>query len=165
MYPIPCRSLLISSLYIFRYIHSRNKVKLSGKRNERSNDEKTSLSIPIQKLLILTKFIQFQFSLPSSNVYISFLLIRNIVVSAQMSRFSYQNLIIQYIEFLSATSPINVFSSFLNSIRSFFIDVFEHFNPIIDVTIDNHGRWFIDWQHDRALIGFINETRGKRWIN
>lgn len=42
------------------------------------------------------------------------------------------------------------FCSFLNSFRSFFIDVIEHFNPIItrlnDVTIDNHDCW----SNDRA---------------
>lgn len=128
------------------------KVKLSGKRKERSNDEKTSLSIPIQKPLILTKYIQFQFSLPFPNVYISFLLLDEISLFLYKCQgFLYQNLIIQYIEFLSATfiplhpSPINpFFCSFLNSFRSFFIDVIEHFNPIItrlnDVTIDNHDR-------------------------
>lgn len=98
------------------------KVKLSGKRNERSNDEKTSLSIPIQKPLILTKFIQFQFSLPFPNVYISFLLLNEISLFLYKCQgFLYQNLIIQYIEFLSATfiplhsspSPINPFFLFV----------------------------------------------------
>lgn len=164
-------SLLIPSLYIFHYIHSRRKVKLSGKRNERSNDEKTSLSIPIQKLLIPTKFIQFQFSLPFPDVYISFLLFGNILVSVQMSRFLYQNLIIQYIEFcLRLPSSLPVFCSFLNSFRNFFIDIFEHF--LIRLSMSRLTIAIVDPSRPTmkififeiliASIGFINETRGRK---
>lgn len=159
-------SLLIPSLYIFHYIHSRRKVKLSGKRNERSNDEKTSLSIPIQKLLIPTKFIQFQFSLRFPDVYISFLLFGNIVVSVQMSRFLYQNLIIQYIEFLSATSIIPPRFLFLLKFlqKLFYRHLWAFFNPIIDVTIDNRDCWSIA-SHDENihLRNFNRIDRFYKW--
>lgn len=169
-------SLLIPSLYIFHYIHSRRKVKLSGKRNERSNDEKTSLSIPIQKLLIPTKFIQFQFSLPFPDVYISFLLFGNIVVSVQMSRFLYQNLIILKLNYnilnfcLRLPSSLPVFCSFLNSFRNFFIDIFEHF--LIRLSMSRLTIAIVDpsrltmkifiFEILIASIGFINETRERK---